>query len=127
MSMLRFVSNFLAFRDSKVTNDPKDKTQIELTVEETSYKSMLRHDIQVADGVTNQSVPMPEAASEYLLFYTDQTVTVKLDGSATAMTLKPRTAGTKTLALMTRGSVTSMTVSNGSGATAKLDIIAVKL
>ena len=127
MSKLKFVTDFLAFSDSQATNDPKDQTKIESVTEESSFKSLLRQKIVVTDATVDQSIPVPEANSEYLLIYTDREITVKLDGSADARTLKPRTAGIKTLALMERGDISSLTVSNASGNDANLDIISVKL
>lgn len=127
MSKLKFLIDFLAFSDAKDTNNPKDQTKIQLVTEETSFKSLLRQKIEVANAVTDQNIPVPEAATEYLLIFTDQEITVKLDGSGDARTLKPVIAGTKTMVLMERGDVTSILVSNASGAAANLDVISVKL
>lgn len=127
MSALRFVSDFLAFSDEKATNDPKDQTKIQSATEESSFKSLLRQKITVATATTDQVIPLPEVNSEYLLIYTDREVTVKLDGSGDSRTLKPKAAGTKTLVLMERGDISTLTMSNASGSDANVDIISVKL
>ena len=127
MSRIKFNTDFLAFSDAIDTNNPKDQTKIQVVTEESSFKSLLRQKIVVADLVVDQSIPVPEANSEYLLIYVDQEVTLKLDGSANARTLKPSALGTKTLVFMERGDITSILISNASGNAVNLDILSVKL
>ena len=127
MPTLRLAMDFLAFSDTAKTNDPKDQTKIQSVTEESTFKSLLRQKIVVVDSTVDQVIPVPEANSEYLLIHTDQEITIKLNGSSDARTLKPLKAGTKTLAYMERGDIDAILVSNASGNAANLDIIAVKL
>ena len=127
MSKLKFSSDFIAYSDINQTNDPKDQTKIQQVTEEKDFKSLLRSKIKVLDAVVDQSIAVPEANSEYLLIYTDQEITIKLDGATASRTLKPRAVGVKTLTYMERGSISTILVSNASGLTANLDIISVKL
>lgn len=127
MSKLSLQSNFQAYSDNLDTNDPKDVTKIQILTEESSFNCLNRQKIKIADTTVDQSIAIAEPNSEYLLIYTDQIITIKADGSSDSRTLKPKTAGIKTLAYLERGDVTSITVSNSSGAEANLDIISAKL
>ena len=127
MAGIKFSANFLAFSDSQDTNDPKDQTQIQITTEESSFSSLVRQKLAIADAVVDQSILVSAINSEYLLIYTDQIISIKLDGSSAARILKPKVAGTKTLVLMERGDITSILVSNRSGSIVNLDVISVKL
>ena len=127
MSKLSILSDFQAYSDLKQTNDPKDIDRIKINLEESSFSVLNRQKIQIADSTVDQAISIAAANSEYLLIYTDQEISIKMDGSSDSRTLKPKTAGTKAFVYMERGDVTSMTVSNASGSTANMDIISVKL
>ena len=126
MSKLSILSDFQAYSDTQ-TNNPKDVDKIQLLMEESSFSCLNRQKIKIADLTVDQSIAIAEANSEYLLIYTDQEITIKLDGSGSARTLKPQTAGKKSLVFLERGDITSLTISNSSGSQANLDIISVKL
>lgn len=127
MSKLRFLSEFQAYNDTQQTNNPKDVTRIQLLTEEASFSCFDRKQVKVADATVDQSIALTDSNSEYLLIYTDQEITIKLDGSADTRTLKPKSAGIKTLVYFERGDSTSLLVSNASGSQANLDILSVKL
>jgi len=127
MSKLRISTDFQVYSDGQNTNDPKDLTKIQLLTEESSFTSLNRQKIKIADPTVDQSIAISEANSDYLLIYTDQEITIKLDGSGDSRTLKPKSAGVKTLAYLERGDISSIQVSNASGNQANLDIVSVKL
>lgn len=127
MSKLRFQSDFQAYSDSQQTNDPKDVTRNQLVTDESGFSCLNQQKIKIADLTVDKAIAIAEANSEYLLIYVDQEVTIKMDGSVTSRTLKPKAAGIKTLAYMERGDITSMTVSNASGSEVNLDVVSVKL
>lgn len=121
---LSLTLDFLVFEGS-ATNNPADAIKIKKTVQETDVSEVFRKMESVADGASDQSIPLPDASSEYLVIFTDQEISIKVNGSTTALTLKPKAAGTKTPAFYWRGTITALTVSNGSGNAANVDIIAV--
>ncbi len=123
---LKATLSLLAY-DGTTTNNPKDATKIEGLVEETDVTELSRQQIAIADAVTDQAITLPDANCEYLMIHVDQTVSVKVNGSATAQTLTPKAAGTKTPVLFLRGAITALTVTNASGNTANFDIIAVNV
>lgn len=125
---LKLLVDFIAYTTSQPTNDPaNDSTKIKSSVEESTFTELCRKQISIADAVVDQSITLADTNSEYLILFTDQTVTIKLNGSADAITVNPKSAGTKTLGLMLKGSITGLTVSNASGSAANLDVISVNL
>lgn len=127
MGKIRISSDFLAYSDAKDTNAPKDQTKVDITTEDNSFSALLRHKIEIADATVDQVIAISSSNSEHLLIYTDQEITIKIDGSGDSRTLKPKANGIKTLAYLERGDITSLLVSNASGNVANLDIISVKL
>ena len=127
MSKLRFLTDFLAFSDVEQTNNPKDQTMIKITTEESNFSALVRNKITIANSIVDQSISIAESNSEYLLVYTDQEITIKIDGSGDARVLTPSAVGIKTLCYFERGDISTMTVSNSSGNSANLDIITIKL
>ena len=127
MAGIKFSTSFLAYSDLLDTNNPKDQTNIQVVTEESSFTALFRQKIIIADSITDQNIPVPAANSEYLLIYTDQIISAKLDGSSDARILKPSAAGAKTLVLMERGDISALLISNSSGNAAVLDIIVVNL
>lgn len=127
MSKLSLLSNFQVYSDTGSTNDPKDIDKIQLLTEEASFDCLNRQKIKIANLAVDQIISIAKANSEYLLIYTDQEVTIKLDGSSDSISLKPKSAGIKALCYLNRGDITSLRVSNSSGNEANMDIISVKL
>lgn len=127
MSKLKLLSDLLIHNDTSQTNDPKDASKIQLLTEESNLSACSRQKISVADAVTDQTINLADASTEYLLIYVDQEITIKLNGSGDALTLTPSTAGKKTLCFLQRGTITSLTVSNASGSAVNIDLISVKL
>lgn len=120
--------DFLAYDNIDPTNDPADSIQLKNRVEEANASEVSRNfPTIIPNGTTDLSIPLPDAATDYLIVLTDQVVSVKLNGSSDAQVLKPKAAGKKTPVLMIRGLISAMTVSNASGNPAKLDVIAVKI
>lgn len=128
MSRLSLTLDFLAYDAPNTTNDPADAIRIKRTVEETSVTEVSRNfPRQVPDATVDLDVPLPDSTTDYLLILTDQAISVKLNGSATPQILRPKTTGVKTPVLMIRGDITSLKISNSSGSTAKVDLIAVNI
>jgi len=106
------------------TNNPSDASKITERTQESNLTGFSRQTPSIADATVDQSIDcVPEANTEYLMIFTDQTISIKLNGGSEAIILSPRASGTKTFAFFNRGAVTSLTVSNSSGNIAKLDII----
>lgn len=125
---LKLLIDFIAYRSKSPTNSPSDdSTQVKLLTQEADFSELCRKQIDIADATVDQSVTLADADSDYILIFTDQEVTIKLNGSSDSITLKPKAAGSKTMCFMNRGSITSLSVSNASGNTASLDIISVNL
>lgn len=118
--------DFLSYAASSATNDPADAISAKVKVSEDSVNKISRQQMIVADGTTDQAIALPDASSDYLLIFVDRQVSVKLNGSI-ALTLKPKTSGKKTPALVWRGIITSLSISNASGQSANIDVIAANL
>lgn len=125
---LSLTVDFLAYDSAQPTNDPQDAVKIKKRVEEATITEVNRYfPMAVPDATTDLAIALPASTTDYLLIFTDETVSVKLNGSATAITLKPRASGAKTPAMLIRGDITALTVSNASGKVANLDVVAVKI
>lgn len=118
--------DFISY-DSALTNNPEDAIKIKKSVSESNITEVFRRQESIANAVSNQVIPLPDVASDYLLIFTDQTITIKLNGSSDAITLSPKAAGTKTPTFVVRGIISGLTVSNASGNAANVDIIAVNI
>lgn len=125
---LKLLIDFFSYNSDKPTNDPSsDSTKIINLVKESSYNELCRKQVEIADAETDVNITLADAASDYLLLFTDQEITIKLNGSDDALTIKPQAIGTKTLGLVLKGDVTALTVSNASGNSASLDVISINL
>lgn len=123
---LRLLVDFLSY-EGTLSNNPADAVSIKSKVEETDVTEVFRLQTSIADQTTDQAISLPDANTDYLLIFTDTEISVKLNGSATAITLKPRSSGKKTPALVLRGDITGLTISNSSGGAANVDVIAVNI
>jgi hypothetical protein len=124
----RLEVEFLAYDNSQPTNDPANAIKVKKRVEESSVSDITRYfPMTVANSVVDQAVILPDPNTDYIILLTDQTISVKLNGSAAPLTLNPSTPGVVTPVLMIRGDVTALTVSNASGNPANLDLSAVKI
>lgn len=126
MRPLRLIMDFLSY-DGTTTNDPADAIKVKNKIEESDVSEVSRQQLVIADAVTDQSITLPDVSCDYLLILIDRQVSIKLNGSVDAIILKPRANGTKSLGFFTKGSITELSMSNASGATAKIDVIAVKI
>jgi hypothetical protein len=109
--------------EGAATNDPADADKIFNKINETAIVGSIRHQLQIATGVSNQAVALPNATCLYLIVLTDTPISINVNSSLTAEQLQPRAQGTKTFAYYLRGAITSLVVSNSSGATASVDIL----
>ena len=124
MKSLDILISFLSY-DGSLTNDPSDGNKIKNRIQDTNVTEVYRYQTTVDDSTTNQAVNLPDAATDYLLLFIDREITIKVNGSATALTLKPRSNGAKTFAYFQKGTISALTVSNASGAAVNLEIIGV--
>lgn len=127
MSKLTIDTSLIASNDTQNSNNPKDVTKIQVLMNEGAFNCLNRQCLVITDSTSDQVITIPDANSEYLIIYTDQEVTIKVDGSNDIITLKPKTPGLKALCYLNRGDITSLTVSNSSGSSAKLDVVSVKI
>jgi hypothetical protein len=119
--------DFLSYAASSATNDPADAISAKVKVSEDTVNKISRQQMIVADSTVDQAIALPDASSDYLVIFVDRQVSVKLNGSSTALVLKPKTNGKKVPALVWRGTITSLSVSNSSGGAANIDVIAANL
>jgi hypothetical protein len=105
------------------TNDPADAEKINNRIQESTVTALTRQRIQIADATTDQVIAIPDPNSEYLFVLTDRDISIKLNGSATAVALKTRANGKKTFVFYTKGAITGLTLSNASGGIANVDIL----
>lgn len=120
--------DFLAYDNAEPTNDPANAIHLRKKVEEADVSEVSRlFPIVIADATVDEEISLPDANTDYLILLTDQQISVKLNGSSDAQVLKPKATGKSTPVLMIRGTITGLSVSNASGNSAKLDIVAVKI
>lgn len=129
--MKKYVSliiDFLMYEAKTPTNDPanalklKNNLKYENLTEVNAFVPMV-----IPDASTDVSIPLPDSTNDILLITVTETVSVKLNGSSTALTLSPKASGVETIALMLKSSITGLTVTNASGKAASLKIIAIKI
>ncbi len=124
MKSLDIILEVLSY-EGAATNDPADAIKLKTKINETECTAVSRQQIQVADGASDIVIALPDPNSDYVMILGDRDISIKLNGWATALSLKTRANGKKTLLFYTKGPVTSLSVSNASGAVANVDIIAV--
>lgn len=115
--------DFYVYDSAKATNDPANTTAIKNSVEVDGITTVSRNVLVIADSTSNQTITLPKATVKYLLIAIDRTVTIKLNGSSDAITLSPSANGKKTVAFYLKGTISSLTISNASGAAVNLDLI----
>jgi hypothetical protein len=125
--MLDVLFTLSQYEGQSFQNNPEDAILFKNKIQHTSVSNSSRVQQAVANGASNQAITLVNNTADYTAIATDQTVTIKVNGSATAMTLTPRAAGTKTFAFYVKGQITALTVSNASGSTANLDIVLINL
>ena len=81
----------------------------------------------IADATVDEEILDTVVADSNALLFTDQEITIKIDGSGDTLTLKPIKAGSKTPVFLMRGSIGSILVSNASGSIANIDITRIKV
>jgi hypothetical protein len=123
--MSKFLSlsvNVLSYNSASATNAPQDLEQINNTIQESAVGGFTRYNpLIVPTGTTDQAIQLPAALVNYLIIFCDQVISISINGGP-AITLRP--LGTvKSPVYLTRGDITSFTVSNSSGVSANLDII----
>lgn len=110
------------------TNVITDSIAIKSEVEESDVAEISRVLVKtVADAVVDQEILDAVSADSLALLFTDQEISIKINGSGDSLTLKPIVAGTKTPVFLIRGTIDSILVSNASGSVANLDITRVKV
>lgn len=127
-NFLNVLIDILAYDSLTQTNDPADSIKAKQRLQESNFTAVTRlFPASIANSVVDQNIALPNNPSDYLVIFTDQQVSIKLNGISTPIVLNPQTAGMKTPAFFMRGVITSLTVSNASGTPANMDIIAVQL
>lgn len=122
MQTLNIILDLLAYEGAP-TNDPADAEKIKNTVNDAAVLSTIRNKLQIPDATVDQVIVLPDPNSDYMVILTDQDISVKVNGSATAVSLATKAKGKKTFVYYTKGPVTALTVSNASGSTANVDIL----
>lgn len=115
MAKYRGSLGFRVYTDDLATNNPKcrifdiDKSFSDDTVSE--FQPLL---IQISDGTTDQTVNLNGLTGDKFVLISDQTISVKINGSVTPIQCK-------TL-FLDGGAITSLTISNSSGTDAEVVI-----
>lgn len=121
MTPLRVLLDFLTYDGTPPTNNPVDETRSHRKVEELNVSQTSRSQLQVAPATVNQVVPLAAATCNYLAIFTDQQITISMNGAA-AITLTPQLATKKCPIFYVRGTITSLTVSNAGTVLANVDV-----
>lgn len=124
MKNLSVIFDLLAYEGSP-TNNPQDcdKVKNSLTDEVTVVS---RQQLVIADLTVDAPVTLPEAECSYMVILIDREISIKINGWTTALTLKPKAAGKKSLAFYAKSPMTGISISNSSGAVANIDVILIK-
>lgn len=123
---LRFILDFLSY-EGTLTNDPQDAVSIKRKVEESNVAEVSRQMLSIPGATTDQAMTLPDSNCDYLVLCIDRPISIKLNGSATAIPLKPKTNGTKCPVLFLRADITGLTVTNAGSDAANIDLIAVNI
>lgn len=121
MKNLDIILDILSY-DGSQTNDPEDAIKIKNRVKETDMTAVSRQYIQLPDSTVDSTITIPDANSDYLAILSNRDISIKLDGSSTAISLKTRAAGKRTLVFFAKGPITALTISNASGGVADVDV-----
>lgn len=124
---LTLLVNLQTYNGIPPTNNPDDSITFNQKTQESSVSEASRLKKTVPNATTDMVLNLIDSSTDYLLMSVDQQVSIKVNGSATALTLKPQTAGARTPVFLIRGTITSLTISNSSGAIANVDFISVKI
>lgn len=122
--LLDVTLKFLSY-EGQSTNDPSDTISIKNRVQESDVSECFRYKTKISDATVDKVITLPDANSDYLLIFTDQTISAKLNSSSDAITLSPIASGKKSFVYYAKGNITALSISNSSGNDANVDIIAV--
>lgn len=117
---------YLSYDTKAQSNDPADADKMKLRIQESTINQVFRLQQAIANATVDQVVALPDANTTYLIIASDQSISIKLNGSSTATPLNVPTPGTKTPLMFLRGNITGLTISNASGAIANADILLIK-
>ena len=126
MRPLRIILDFLSY-DGTLTNDPADSNRIKNKIEEENISKDNRQQLIIPNLTVDQAITLPDASCDYLLLFVDREVSIKLNGSSDAIAVKPRANGKKSFAFYSKGTISSLSISNASGDACNVDIIALKV
>lgn len=124
MKRLDILFNLLSYEGSQ-TNDPADAVKVKNRIEVSDISASQRVQVILPDATVDQVVTLPESPVDYLAILVDRQISVKLNGSPDTLTLIPKANGSKTLVFFQKGSVSSISISNASGAAVSVDLIAI--
>lgn len=123
MSTIKLSLDFLGYTGTE-SNNPQDSLKFKKELEISDLEDVTRYfQVTVPAAASDQAISLPNANTDFCMIMTDREVTIKLNGSSDAITIKPVTAGTKVPAFVLHGNVTGLTVSNAGSDAAKLDVI----
>lgn len=114
--------------ENENTNVLTDSIAVNTETSETQVSEISRvFSKNIADAAVDIEILDAVSSDGYALLYVDQIVSIKLNGSPTAFTLKPVTAGAKTPVFLIRGTISSILLSNSSGNSVNIDITRIKV
>lgn len=110
------------------TNVITDSISINSEVEEADVSEISRVLVKtIPDAAVDTEILEAVSADGLALLFTDQPISIKINGSADPISLIPTATGLKTPVFMLRGTIDSILVSNSSGSPANLDITRIKV
>jgi len=127
MRPLRLLVDFLTYEGTPPTNNPIDETRSHRKVEEQDVSETSRVQRKILAAASNISIPLADSAVDYLVIYSDQQISINLNGDSTAMVLTPQLAGKMCPVFVMRGTITSLAVSNALAVDANIDVRSVKV
>ena len=117
MAQLSGKLELLVYNDAQASNNPQERVQdSKFVLSDTSIAQWESKLLTIADGAVDQAIAFDSIASEYLMILSDKEISIKLNGSADAITLAAD------FPFLMKGSVSSLSISNGSGEDAQVAI-----
>lgn len=121
---MKITVDFLAYEGTP-TNDPQDATAIKRKVEEANVNEVSRHQIILPVGTADKEIDMPTDGATYLMIFSDQEISIKINGGSEPIVMTPKTVGQKCPVLMIRSDIDSLLITNNASSDANIDMIAV--
>ena len=121
--LLNLEVDILAYNSTSISNDPSDALKISNTnVNGKSITDVSRLIMPLTAGGSLQSIALPNSPTNYIVIFSDQQVSIQLNGAGPTLVLMPPLAGSKAPLFMYLGPVTGLSIQASGTNNANVDI-----